>query len=115
MGLNIPLKKSYLILCCKKNSMMVGYDGYSNNQHISQRTIRAIGLFCMSVINPCNFSQTGPILFIFVLSVHHIILLFNATLFCVFEGNRRVKSHARADAKHNSYTAWPYSGMQSYN
>ncbi len=25
--------------------MLVGYDGYSNNQHISQRTIWAIGLF----------------------------------------------------------------------
>ncbi len=24
---------------------MMGYDGYSNNQHISQRTIWAIGLF----------------------------------------------------------------------
>ncbi len=61
----------------------------------------------MSVLNPWNFSQNGLILFIFVLNVHHRILLFNATSLCVCEGNRHVKSHARADAKHNSYTARP--------
>ncbi len=42
-GLNIALKKSYFDIMLY--SMMMGYDDYSNDQHIFQRTIRAIGLF----------------------------------------------------------------------